>query len=147
MVPWCDGHCTWEYETDDLPASVPVGDEVAEAEYLRDYGHPPFRWHSKLWPSGILLEQNEFAPHTDAAYVAENGRLMITATADPDHPGSDRRWTKDDLPTIPQMVARLPLLAAEHLTAAAAIVRNAPDRLVLTFGDDKIRQRPPNPGS
>lgn len=136
-MSWCDGHCRWEYETDDLPASIPAGDEVAEAEYLHNYGHPPFRWHSKLWPSGVLLEQNEFPLYTDAEYVAENGRLVITGTANPYRPGSDHRWTKDDLPTIAELVTQAPLIVADDLTAAAAIARNAPDRLIVTFGDDK----------
>jgi hypothetical protein len=128
LVSWCDGHCHWEYETDDLPAWIPVGHEVAEAEYLLDYGHPPFRWHSKLWPSGVSLEQNEFLPDTDPAYVAANGRLLITAMADPHDAGSARWWTKDDLPLRRTAATCAPNVSAD-IARAAAIAQNAADRL------------------
>jgi hypothetical protein len=136
LVPWCDGECAWEYETDDLPEFIPVGDEVAEAEYLHDYGHPPFRWHSTMWPSGVVLEQNEFPPHTDPAYVAENGRLIITGVF-PGPGGPDQQWTKDDPPT-PKVLAQLPPHVAADITSAAAIARNEPDRLIVTSGPDHL---------
>jgi len=86
-VAWCDHDCRWEYETDELQAVVTDDDPLARARYLTGFGHPPFRWHSRLWPSGLCLEQNEFLPDADPLYVAEHGRLTLTGTTLPAHQG------------------------------------------------------------
>jgi hypothetical protein len=82
-VAWCDHDCRWEFETDGLPPVLSGDDVLARARYLAGFGHPPFRWHSRLWPSGLCLEQNEFLPDADPPYVAEHGRLTISGATRP----------------------------------------------------------------
>jgi hypothetical protein len=107
-----------------LPAVLGVDDLPARAQYLNGFGHPPFRWHSRLWPSGLCLEQNEFLPDADPRYVAEHGRLMIGGATCP----ADRcPWsTKPDPDRIARMAAVTAQLAVD-LAEAAALTRAAPD--------------------
>ena len=128
-VSWCDHDCRWEYETDGLPTVQTVAEFLAEADYLTGFGHPPFRWHSRLWPSGVCLEQNEFPPDTDPRYVAEHGRLIIRGTNGPARP--DPCWTKTDLARVTQLAAVTAQLAVD-LAEAAALAGAAPDRVDST---------------
>jgi hypothetical protein len=123
-VAWCDHDCRWEYETDGLPPAVNEDDLRAQAQYLNGFGHPPFRWHSRLWPSGLCMEQNEFLTGTDPRYVAEHGRLMIGGPTCPAHavPSS----TKPDLDHITRIATVAAQLAID-LTEATALTRVAPD--------------------
>jgi hypothetical protein len=123
-VAWCDHDCRWEYETDGLPAVLSAHDLLAEAQYLTEFGHPPFRWHSRLWPSGLCMEQNEFLLDADPMYVAEHGRLMIGGPTCPAH--QDPWSTKPDLDRITRMAAVAAQLAVD-LAEAAAVTRVAPD--------------------
>ena len=128
-VAWCDHDCRWEFETDGLPTATTVDDLAAQAHYLTGFGHPPFRWHSRLWPSGICVEQNEFPRDTDPRYVAEHGRLIIRGTSGPVHP--DPWWTKNDLDCVTRLAVVTAQLAVD-LTEAAALARAAPDRVDST---------------
>ena len=128
-VSWCDHDCRWEYETDGLPTVQTVAEFLAEADYLTGCGHPPFRWHNRLWPSGVSLEQNEFPPDTDPRYVAAHGRLIIHGTNGPAH--QDPCWTKTDLASVTQLAAVTAQLAVD-LTEAAALAGAAPDRVDST---------------
>jgi hypothetical protein len=122
-VVWCDHECRWEYETDGLPA-VLGGDPLARARYLTGFGHPPFRWHSRLWPSGLCLEQNEFLPDADPRYVAEHGRLTIVGATSP--AVRDPGRARPDPDGTAWMAAVTAQLAAD-LAEAAYLTRVAPD--------------------
>jgi hypothetical protein len=125
-VAWCDHECRWEYETDGLPMAVTADDLLARARYLTGFGHPPFRWHSRLWPSGLCIEQNEFLPGTDPLYVAEHGPLILSGTAGPADP-NPAGITHD--PATTTRIAALTAQLATDLAEAAALTRVAPDHI------------------
>jgi|SRR6478609_7714505 len=125
-VAWCDHQCRWEYETDGLPTATTDDDLQAREHYLTGFGHPPFRWHSRLWPSGICLEQNEFLPDTDPPYVAEHGRPILSGTDCPSdvHPSL--------IEHDPETVTRIAVLTAQltgDLAEATALIALTPDRI------------------
>jgi len=122
-VPWCDQECRWEFETDGLSAAETIDDLAVQAHYLAGFGHPPFRWHSRLWPSGICVEQNEFSPDTDPLYVAEHGQLIIRGANFPTP--SDAYWTKNDLDCVTRLAVAAAQLAGD-LIEAATLAREAP---------------------
>jgi len=123
-VAWCDNECRWEYETDGLPSAETVDDQLGRQRYLTEFGHPPFRWHSRLWPSGLCLEQNEFGPGTDPTYVAEHGRLILT-----EPPCSDLNpaWITPEPVTGKTAGPRTQLTV--DLAEATALIRATPDRI------------------
>jgi hypothetical protein len=130
-VAWCDHRCRWEYETDGPSAVLGGGDLLDRERYLAGFGHPPFRWHSRLWPSGLCLEQNEFLPDANPRYVAEHGRLTIVGASCPDQP------TPGSVKPDPDRIARTAVVTAQlaaDLAEAAALTRVAPDYIGARVG-------------
>ena len=125
-VAWCDHDCGWEYETDGLPPVLSGDDLLARARYLTGFGHPPFRWHSRLWPSGLCVEQNEFLPDADPRYVAEHGRLTISGAIRPVQLAPEAGETQPG-PHRPD--GRVEAQLAADLAEAAALTTVAPGHI------------------
>ena len=139
-VPWCDHECRWEFETDDLPTPVTVHDQQARGIYLAGFGHPPFRWHSRLWPSGLCLEQNEFLPGTDPLYVAEHGRPILSGTTLPADPNP-----ADDPAAVARVAESAAQLAVDFAEAVALLA--VPPSRVRPLPTPGAPEEPTAPGN